>query len=247
MKRIFLFITLAVLMQACFFFEQKDEEVLASESKTEFVLINGTNDTVTVYLTLGSDTNCVNNVNGVFGIQGSGLQGSFLLYPNDTTNFTSPDGKSFEGNLSFGFAPSNCPDSLNYPLGINLFEFNLNDNFPYIQNPQETIDISCVAGANCSITCNVSDSTWNAGTTYPVVMNFSNSFLYENTYRVGVFPYGCDDCTASVKPPSCPNHRKYAQPQKDKICNVQRNASSSGGKVTVTFCGFLNGIPCEEK
>jgi hypothetical protein len=242
MKKLFLIIASALLLNCCVFEnKQKQSALEAISSRTEMLLINGTSDTVAVFLTLGSDTNCVDSVTGVFGIIGSGLQGSFNLLPNDTVSYISPLGRAFEGNLSFTTAPNNCPDTLLYPFGINLFEFNLNDNFSYIANPQETIDISCVSGVNSAISCSVTDSTWNAGTMYPVVMTFRNSFIYDNTFRVGVYPFGCDTCNGIKSPPICPNQKKFAQPQKNKICNVQRNASSCGGKVYVTYNGVLNG------
>lgn len=243
MKRVFLFIIIVVIMQACFFFDK--EEVVTEKSKTEFILINATSDSVDVFLTLGSDTNCVNNVNGIFGIESSGLQGSFLLMPNDTIVYVSPDGKAFEGNISFEYPPSNCVDSVNYPSGINLFEFNINNNFSYIQNPQETIDISCVSGVNSSIVCKLSDSTWNAGSTVPYVKTFRNSYLYNNVGLIGVYPFRCDVCTASKNPPVCSDKLKPSEPQKNNTCNVQRNASLSGGSVTVIFNGLFKGEPCE--
>lgn len=212
----------------------------ASENNTELLVVNGTDSSVVVYLTLGADTNYVTNVNGIYGITSNGLQGSFILGANDTVSYTSICGKGFNGNLSFGGAPNNCPDTVAFPLGMNIFEFALNNNFAGIPNAQETIDISCVSGVNCKITCNISDKNWNAGDTTGFT-TIENSYLYSNTYRIGVFPFGCDSCTVIKNPPVCPNHKKFAQPQSKNICNVQRNATLKGGKLYVVYGGVLNG------
>jgi hypothetical protein len=207
-------------------------------NRTTLYVVNGTSDSVLVCLTLGADTSDVNSVSGIFGITQTGLQGCFTLAPNDTVYYQSI-GKGFDGNLSFGGLPNNCPDTTLFPFGMNIFEFNLNDN-AYTPNGQETLDNSCVAGVNCKIICNMSDTNWNDGDSTGI-QKFENSYLYSNTYRIGVFPYGCDSCTVSVAPPDCPNHKKYAQPQKKNICNIQRNATLSGGSVYVVYAGVLNG------
>lgn len=210
---------------------------------TELILVNNSKDTVKTYLTLGADTDYVTNVKGVFGIQDSGLQGSLILLPGDTLRYTSPEGKGIAGNFSFGIQPINCPVN-KYPEGVNIFEFALNNNFKTVQNAQETIDISCVAGVNSSITCFLSDKNWNAGDTAGFQF-FENSYLYDNVGRIGVYPYGCDDCTQSVSPPFCEGHPEYSKPQAKPICNVQRDASKNGGSVTVVFNNFIKGIPAE--
>ena len=207
--------------------------------ETTLYLVNESTDTVTVFLTLGSDTNYVTNVLGVYGITTSGLQGSFKLLPNDTVYYTSSNGKGFAGNLSFDTPPLNCADTV-FPLGVNVFEFALNNNFASVKNAQETIDISCVAGVNCKIGCKVDTLSWNDGSTNQFTY-FENSFIYDNVGRRGVYPVGCDDCTASVSPPICPNQLKPSQPQTNAICNIQRNASKKGGNVFVIYKGKLKG------
>lgn len=237
---LFLIIILAgIITKYAYDYYFDENKTCSKESNTEVVLINNTNDTIITYLTLNSDTNYVNNVNNVFGILGTGLQGYLMLMPNDTLSYTSPCCKGFSGNLSFGTPPLNCADTL-FPFGVNIFEFTLNDNFKSVKSPQETIDISCVAGVNCSIACKVSDNNWNAGS-IDTVKSFQNSYIYDNTGRAGIYPYGCDICTASQNPPVCSNARKYAQPQSNAICNVQRDANKKGGKVYVIFNGFING------
>ena len=82
---------------------------------------------------------------------------------------------------------------------------------------------------------------WNAGATHPDISSIENATLYNNTGLIGVFPYGCDNCTSSDSPPSCPGHPTYETPQSEPICNIQREATSNGGTVTVEFLGFIAG------
>lgn len=214
-------------------------------NNTELCVINATTDTVNVYLTLGSDTNYVTNVNTVFGITQSGLKGYFTLLPNDTISYQSPQNKGFNGNLAFGDYANNCPDTTVFPLGMNIFEFALNNNFNGIPNAQETIDISCVSGVNCKITCSLSVNNWNAGSDTSKFTSFGNSFIYDNVGRVGVFPFGCDSCIVIKNPPTCLN-KKFSEPQKKSICQVMRDANKKGGKIYVIYGGILKGTPLEK-
>lgn len=208
-----------------------------ANNNTELFVVNQTKDSVLVYLTLGADTNFVTNVNGIFGITATGLQGSFILAPNDTVSYQSA-GKGFGGNITFGTPPVNCPDTNLFPFGINLFEFSLNDSFAGTNHAQETVDISCVSGVNSKITCNLSDADWNDGDSTGI-QTFENSFLYDNVFRIGVFPFGCDSCTVIKNPPVCTGHKPFSQPQKKSICNIQRDAGKKWGKVYVQFGGYL--------
>lgn len=214
------------------------QKVVASPPLTEVLVVNSTDSSVVVYLTIGADTNYVTDVNGIFGITGSGLKGFFILDAGDTVSYTSPNGKGFSGNIAFDAYANNCADSTLFPNGINMFEFSLNNNF--LKYAQETIDISCVSGVNSKIACTLTDSNWNAGDTTGL-LNFENSYLYDNVFRHGVFPYGCDSCTVIVNPGVCPNHKKFSQPQSKSICNIQRSASLSGGQIIIQYQGVLTG------
>lgn len=217
--------------------ETVKEELIVIEN-TSLCVINNSQDTVLTYLTLGSigDTNYLQSTLGIFGIDTSLVQGSFTLLPNDTLFYMSPLGKGFNGNLSFGTPPMNCPDTAQYPKGINIFEFALNNNFA--PNSQETIDISCVSGVNCYIVSSmIGGGSWNNGT--DTVSFFGNSDLYKNTGLSGVFPFGCDSCIGiTPHTPYCVGHKPYATPQKTKICNIQRNSTTNGGVVIVRFSGY---------
>ena len=214
-------------------------------NSTRLAIINETDDTTIVYLTLGADTNYVTDVNGIYGITTTGLQGSFLIIPKDTVYYTSPKEKGFSGNLSFNTPPMNCRDSL-FPNGINIFEFTLNNNFKGVLYAQETIDISCVAGVNCKIGCEIdSTSGWNAGNGIVGFGYFQNSYLYDNLDRIGVYPVGCDSCSKIYQPPICPNPLSPSQPQSKNTCNIQRDANKKGGTVFVIYKGILNRTPAD--
>lgn len=235
---VLLFIIILAIVVKC---SEPNNENLGNS--TQVAIVNETNDTTIVYLTLGADTNYVNNVNGIYGITTTGLQGSFLLAPKDTVYYTSPYSKGFSGNLSFNTPPMNCRDSL-FPDGINIFEFSLNNNFKGLQSPQETIDISCVAGVNCRIGCKIDSlDYWNAGNGIKGFGYFENSYLYDNVDRLGVYPVGCDSCSKIYQPPICPNPLKTSQPQSKNICNIQRDANKRGGTIYVIYKGSIKGIP----
>jgi hypothetical protein len=201
---------------------------------TELSLVNSTNDSVLVYLTLSGYSDSlapkyIQNVNGIFGITNSGLVGSFYLKSNDTLSYISD--KRFSANLSFGAQPINCFDSI-WPTGINPFEFNLNC-------PQKSIDISAIGGVNCILNVAlIGGPNWIATNSYPNVRNFYNDTLYKNTNLVGVFPYGCTNCVNTEGMESCVI--KPAIPDSTHICNPTRSAGDRGGKVIVTFSGYTN-------
>jgi len=214
-------------------------------SQTELTIINLSGTPVQVYLTLGATHGCVKNVAGISFVtnQVNALQGWFILNPGASASYTPPEGEGINGNFTFGSPPLNCPTT-EYRNGINLAEFILNNSF---QGPgaQETIDISCVPGANALIGFALNGGgPWNAGSTKPNVTQFANTALGGNTGLVGVYPCGCDECTSRFDPPqlNCPASPAppaYEPCQSQPICNVQRDASGSGGTVEVSFHGFL--------
>jgi hypothetical protein len=121
---------------------------------------------------------------------------------------------------------------------VNIFEFIINNEFQS-GTPQETVDISCVAGVNCTLMASLGGKAWNAGVTQPRVRTIGNGESGSNTGRIGVYPIGCDICTGSQNPPSCPNPPTYENPQAAAICNVQRDAVNQGGLVIVDYWGPL--------
>lgn len=215
---------------------------VCDQSVTLTKIYNHSNDSVLVYVTLGTTPGCLQNVLDIPFVTDTvpgqrGLQGTFILHAGDSTAAFAPDSGGFNGVISFGYGPDNCPDALHYPNGINQYEFILNNNYQGV-NAQETIDISCVHGVNCVIRVDCSGILWNAGPGYSGIQSFANTMDRSRIGTVGVYPYGCDTCTGSKTPPAC---IKLPQPaQKQSICNVQRNANNSGGMVKVIYLGQIN-------
>ena len=163
------------------------------------------------------------------------LMGNFLLPAHTTTIVTAPAGLGTNGNVTFGTPPLNCPCP-DWPEGVNLAEFIVNNGFQV--NGQETVDISCVCGANAFIHIQLHASDWTANGGAIQVDKITNGTRYNNTGRVGVFPYGCDNCTSSDNPPTCVGqHPEYAN--RNPICTVQRPAcGNDGGTVVIVFDGY---------
>lgn len=214
--------------------------------QTTLVISNKWTDSVTVYLTLGVGAGFLSDIKKIPFVKHhtNEHQGYFTLEAGDEVSFTSPKNLVFSGNVSFNSPPLNCP-SPEFPMCINLGEFTLNNHHANPAN-WETIDISNVAGANSYMEFSLSGGgKWNAGSKHPDVTKFRNGSLGNNVGRVGVYPYACDDCTASVSPPVCSTKPKGAPvtpvPQKDAICNVQRDSSKAGGTVTLSYLGPIAG------
>lgn len=203
---------------------------------TDLVVRNGDSLPVVVWLTLGAgDTaDWEQSVDGMFGIEGNGLVGKFVLGAGKSVRYRSE--KGIMGMFCFNDQAYQC-DGDSLFTGSTLTEFCLN-NYGSVENAQETVDISCVAGVSYLASIDMcGGGVWTAN--YPGfedVNRIENGVFGENSGRVGVYPVGCDDCVSSVNPPECVKG-KGERPQKEAICQVQRNAKKSGGCVTVTYLG----------
>lgn len=211
---------------------------------TNLKLKNGTKkETVDTYITLGATPGCVQDVDKLILSGGkkitklADLQGHFELAPEELIEISAPEGEGLNGAFSFNTPPENCPTE-SCQMGVNLAEFIINNGFQE-GNPQETIDISGVCGVNAIVKFHLEADDWATNGGAIPVKDFENGLKGDNTGRIGVYPYGCDDCTASVNPPECVG----LQPQNanaEPICNVQRDAKSNeGGTVEVIFLGTV--------
>jgi hypothetical protein len=212
---------------------------------TSVIVTNGTQESVTAWLTLGATAGCISSVTdvpwGITAVPGNALQGSFTLKAGASTKAYSSGSTGFNGSVSFG-APPTCPTST-YANGINQAEFILNNGFQQ-GNPQESIDISCMNGVNATIEMSATGggADWTAynpaNPQQPqTVTSFTNKALGSNTNVVGIYPANCPACTSAQSPPVCSGVSET--PSSHPVCQVQRNASDSGGTVTITFQGFL--------
>ena len=233
MKKIIFVIIGVSLVALGIWFIKKGTSVPDPTESTQLTLVNSTKDSVLVYLTLSgypaSDTLHVKNVYAIFGCLQSGLVGSFYLPSKDSISYTST--KWFSGNIGFGTQPMNCTTTA-WPTGANPFEFNLNNN-------QESIDISAMGGVNCLLTVDlIGGPQWQASPAYPNVRYMYNDSMWQNTGLIGVYPYGCTNCTNAQGKQSCqtPNEQPNTQP----ICTPTRGAGLHGGVLRVSFLGYTN-------
>jgi len=203
---------------------------------------NNSSQAVITYITLGATAGCVQDVSQLI-TDGNPitkmypLMGHFELPAGATVTLSAPNNEGLNGNFSFGTPPLNCPTP-QLPNGVVLAEFIINNGFQ--QNGQETIDISCVPGVNALLAFEMSSTDWTSNWgKITSVQKIENSTKLNNTDRVGVFPYGCDNCTSSDNPPECVGKQsKYAN--KEPICNVQRPAGNNqGGTLTLVFNGYI--------
>ena len=212
---------------------------VAVNDGTYIQIFNDYDSSVTVYVTLGATPGCIQSVLSLPFVTDTvpgqkGMQGTFVLAAKDSTAPFSSGALGLNGVISFMYAPDNCP-SVNYPNGLNQFEFILNNTFQ-LGYPQESINISCVHGVNCVIRVDmITDSVFNAGPLFPVINSFANKLDRNAIGMPGVYPYGCDTCTMWKSPPSCIVLPQV--PQKEKICQIQRPAANKGGTVKVIYLG----------
>ena len=221
---------------------------------TKLKVKNGSEEPAKIWITLGaadpkSSIPAVEDVSkltltptvDLTPVPGNPKQASIELAPDEEVEIAAPDGQALNGNFSYDSAPTQCNPALGEPPfdGTTLAEFNLNGG-------QETLDISCVGGINAVWGCKVDGGTpWKAGPA-GVVGTFHNR-ARANAGLPGVFPYGCDDCTASVSPPSCIEPGKDNEPpQRDAICNVQRDGFDEPGGGTVEY-RFVSKLPQKQE
>ena len=239
MKKLLLFIALAIGVGYCVQFKEKENKDVVQTPATMTKVYNGTKDSVLVYVTVGATPGCLQNVMDVAWVTDSvpgqkGMQGTFVLAPGDSTTAYAPDSLGFNGVISFNSPPNNCPDTTLFPTGVNQYEFMINNAYQGV-DAQESANISAVHGVNCVIRVDyVTLNPFNAGPTIPVIQSYANT-LDRNALIAGVYPFGCDTCTGTKTPLPC---IKYPQPaHKNQVCQTQRNAAQSGGLIQVIYLG----------
>lgn len=211
---------------------------------TTFSVTNRSDHDVLAFITLGATPGCLQKVaelkfsdSSVHLTVLANLNGKFTLPAGKSVTLSIPAGLGFNGNITFGVQPMNGPGP-GIPHGVNPAEFIINNGFQ--RGGQETIDISGVTGANAIICMTVTADDWssNGGKIKPV-KTIENKEWNHNTGIVGVFPYGCDNCTSSDHPPrEVGRHPEFCN--KEPICNVQRPAShNQGGNLDIAFLRFI--------
>jgi hypothetical protein len=212
---------------------------------TTIKLSNESQYDVLTYITLGATEGCVQDVTKLkfsdpeITIKKEiPLRGYFNQKAKTSTYVEAPEGMGFNANISYNSPPQNC-SSHDFPNGINLAEFIVNNPFQGIYG-QETIDISCVAGANAKVKFTMTADDWTSDYgSITKIKSFENNEWDNNAGLVGVFPYGCDNCTSSDNPPSCVGKQpEYVN--KKPICNVQRPCEKNdGGEIEIILVDLL--------
>ena len=229
-----------VVIGIWFITKKKDVPVIIPTDITKLTLVNSSKDSVLAFLILSGyptpdSAIYVQNVNGIFGCTQTGLVGSFYIGAKDSVSYSST--KWFSGNIGFGTAPMNCTTTA-WPTGANPFEFNIN-------NGQESIDISAMGGVNCLLSVDlIGGPDWQATPTYPNVRYFYNDSMWKNSGLIGVYPYGCTNCTNAEGKQSCqtPNETPNTIP----LCTPTRSANVHGGEIRVKFLGYTNFQICSK-
>jgi len=178
-----------------------------------------------------------------------GEKGVFTLDAGHTAVVTrNSGGTELDGTITFDGIPvcpcggngqPPCPqiDGFRLPKklvnGVNQAEVSLNTGF-------ESVDISCVYGANAHITILLDGGSpqWQNNITHEHVSQIKNKRVDvderrdENCGEVGVFPFNATDCIQAPNPPC-------GQPicfHVVRDCRLDRQGS--GGTVTIVFSGF---------
>ncbi len=184
---------------------------------TGVTLQNKDNKPVKIFFTLGVVTGCESNVQAIFptmqlNTPGVTTIGYVTLNPKGTAgdSISSTSASCYSGSFSAESVRINCSTD-KFPNGQSLAEFIVNNGFQ-AGSPQETVDISCVAGSNAiwKFDLDGGQSNWTVTTdtrttpaTTKVVKSMQNNDIYDNVGDIGVFPFGCTNCTNNLGVPCC--------------------------------------------
>jgi hypothetical protein len=184
---------------------------------TGVTLKNKDNNPIKIYFTLGVVSGCETNVQAIFptmqlNTPGVTTIGYVTLNPQGQAgdSISSTSASCYSGSFSAESVRINCSTD-KFPFGQSLAEFIVNNGFQ-AGSPQETVDISCVAGANAiwNFDLDGGQSDWTVTTdtrTTPaktkVVKTMQNNGIYGNVGAIGVFPFGCTNCTNNLGVPCC--------------------------------------------
>lgn len=153
-----------------------------------------------------------------------------------TIRFPDIPNTCISGNITYRAFPA-CPTN-EFPLGFTTAEFTLN-----VASGPEVIDISMVNGYSNEISMTMSGGgTWTVeGTseTISTIRNFAIGSLQPTTDpnigKPGVYPVNCTDCIQLVGQSVCPGFASSPTCQPSRTCNIQRDVSNGGGKVTISL------------
>lgn len=203
---------------------------------TTLEVVNTTNETVKVWLTLNPGAGYVSEVKPILEASGfkhgpgDSLQQGWFELPSWEINmavfkYQPPAEQILSGNFAFGGAPA-CPTPA-MPAGTNIFQFTLN-----APGKWETINISCQTGLNSLQRVELYEGPeWFAGTPGSglPVRSFANNKWGGNCNVPGIVPTGMKNPCGNKDMIECPDQSTF----------VEINREGGGGKVGVVFTGFV--------
>jgi len=158
--------------------------------------------------------------------------GFFRLQPGVSATLAQPTGYGIVCWLTYKFPPTECNPLVGAPPreAPTAVDLKLNSGI-------EMVHIDCIGGINaCWHMDFVGGQQWNS--VAGIVTEVENKAFGSNRGQVGVFPYGCDECTSSQDPPPCIEPGVDNEPpQTSQVCYVWRSGldSPGGGEVRVVF------------
>ena len=188
--------------------------------------------------------------------------GKFTLFAGESRNlgYTKPLNGAI---ITFGAINQQCKGAIaaGWPNGVNNFEFSVNtwcvDG--KVTGNNESFDITLVDGLHSYLQQSVTsfgprvDSVLSPN--YGAFWDFGLKDKDENlikftsskngsTFKLnqnipGVYPYGCDVCDSSAKPPLPLCFELYPSTKWGKINTCQTNRQGQGGQVICEFFGFI--------
>jgi hypothetical protein len=142
------------------------------------------------------------------------------------------------------FGACGLPHGVNLPEGTNTAEVVLN---PPLNNENESVDISCINGANSQIQFSLPGSQWTSNGSN-TINSIANSVVILNPAGVcindgncnlnGVYPYNLTNCTSGPGNACGGLSQAAFCTESNAICQVQRPAGVTGGTVTIIFQGL---------
>jgi hypothetical protein len=194
---------------------------------------------------------------------GSPQNGMFTLEGRQTAVIGTTSGFSCLDTVGFTFlAQAQCPclhtasapfpqcglpAGINLPDGTNTAEVVLNP--PSKDN--ESIDISCINGANSSMQFSMSGGPKWTSTGSDNITQFANASVEishhgicisdGNCNKAGVYPYNLTNCTAGPGNGCAVSQSSPCGPR-TASCQVSRAAGKSGGTVTVNYLGPITSL-----
>lgn len=231
---------------------------------TDVIIVNSSKlDSVPVYITLQSSESIV----GLFGMDSSNIKtictnisGKDTTYIPCIGMFYAKKGVEYHFGstkpaygviVTFGVQNQNCEQAISngWETGINNFEFTINC-FDKTLNPSatggnESFDITLVDGLHSYLRQSVTSQNWNWGAMdkngkyIPFKMSQNTWPMSKNVNIPGVYPYGCDMCYESQKPPTPICFEISCSTKYPGINTCQTNRTGQGGIVKCEFLGYV--------